>query len=283
MMSSSPRACAARILAAVLFLIAIFPSASFAMKVEDLDPAQHLKVGSITFKGDNINDNALRNVRKTKPRPFYLPWKARPDFEPDTFERDLKRLRIFYETQGYYHMRLTYNLTTEVKRRQKIVNAELDIVEGRSIKIEDINVSIDGYHPPPNIAPMTKLPVHRGDIFNQQAYQSGQQILRLFFVNGGYARTRSMRHAQVDVIRDTARIFYTVHVSSKAYFGKTRLRGNKKVEAKIITRERAYKEGEEYSNRKVDDSRTREFILLATETVVRRASGVFDPRDIWSS
>ena len=59
------------------------------------------------------------------------------------------------------------------------------------------------------------------------------------------------------MVRDTARIFYTVHVSSKAYFGKTRLRGNKKVAAKIITRELAYKEGEEYSNQKIDDSRTR--------------------------
>jgi outer membrane protein insertion porin family len=259
MMSSSLKACAARIFATLIFLLAILhASASLAMTVEDLDPSEHLKVGSIAFKGNNIiNDGALQNVMKTKPRPFYLPWKARPDFEPDTFTKDLERLRIFYETQGYYHMRLTYNLTTQVKRKDKIVNAVLDIVEGRPIKVEEINVSIDGYHPPPNLAPMTKLPVHSGDIFNQQAYQSGQQILRLFFVNGGYARTRSIRHAEVDVVRDTARIFYTVHVSSKAYFGKTRVRGNKKVAAKIITRELAWKEGAEYSNQKVDDSRTR--------------------------
>src|SRR6202030_1682566 len=124
------------------------------------------------------------------------------------------------------------------------------------VKIADINVSIDDYHPPPNTAPMTKLPIHRGDIFNQQAYEGGEQILRLFFVNGGYARTKARRRAQVDIVRDTAHIFYTVHVSSKAYFGKTKIRGNKKVAAKIITRELAYKEGEEYSNQKIDDSRT---------------------------
>src|SRR5580698_2383194 len=125
MMSSSLQACATRIFAALIFLLAIFTaSASFAMKVEDLDPAEHLKVGSITFKGNHIiNDSALQNVMKTKPRAFYLLWKARPDFEPDSFTRDLTRLRIFYETQGYYHMRLTYNLTTQVNRKDKIVNA----------------------------------------------------------------------------------------------------------------------------------------------------------------
>ncbi len=194
---------------------------------------------------------------RTEPRPFYTPWKARPEFEPTTFTNDLKRLRIFYEAHGYYHLRLTYNLTTEVKGKEQLVDAELHLVEGRPIRIEDIDVSIDGYHPPANTAPINKLPMHRGEIFNQQAYEGGQQILRLFFVNGGYARTKALRRAQVDVVRDTARIYYTVHVGSKAYFGKTRLRGNEKVAAEIITRELAYKEDEEYSNQKIDDSRTR--------------------------
>jgi len=258
MMSSSPQAYVTRISTVLLFLIAIFHApASFALTLDDLDPSEHWKVGALSFKGNRIfDDSDLQAVMLTRPRPFYTPWKARPEFEPGAFSKDLTRLRIFYEAHGYYHLRLTYNLTTEVKGKDKIVDAELDLVEGRPVKIEDINVSIDGYHPSPNTAPMTKLPVHRGDIFNQHAYRSGQQILRLFFVNGGYARTKALRHAQVDVVKDTARIFYTVHVASRAYFGKTRLRGNKKVEAKIITRELAYKEGEEYSNQKVDDSRT---------------------------
>ena len=55
---------------------------------------------------------------RTKPRPFYTPWKARPEFEPTTFTNDLKRLRIFYEAHGYYHLRLTYDLKTEVKGKE---------------------------------------------------------------------------------------------------------------------------------------------------------------------
>jgi outer membrane protein insertion porin family len=244
--------------AALLFLIVIFQaSPAVAFTTEDLDASEHWQVGAISFSGNHIfADSDLQAVMRTKPRPFYTPWKARPEFEPGTFTNDLKRLRIFYEAHGYYHLRLTYNLTTAVKRKQKLINAELRLVEGRPVKIEDIVLSVDGYHPPPNTAPLTKLPMHPGEVFDQQAYQSGQEILRLFFVNGGYARTKARRRAQIDVIRDTARIFYTVHVSSKAYFGKTRLRGNRKVAAKIITRELAYKEGEEYSNQKIDDSRT---------------------------
>jgi outer membrane protein assembly complex protein YaeT len=258
MMSSSFHARLSRISRAFILLITILPACrSFAFTVDDLDPATNWEVGAISFKGNHIfGDSSLQTVMRTKPRPFYLPWKARPEFDPGAFTKDLTRLRIFYEAHGYYHLRLTYDLTTEVKGKHKIVDAELNLVEGQPVRIEDINVNIDGYHPPSDTPPMTKLPIHRGEIFNQQAYQSGQQILRLFFVNAGYARTQARRRAQVDVIKDTARIFYTVHVSSKAYFGATRLRGNKKVRAKIILRELAYKQGEEYSNQKIDDSRT---------------------------
>ena len=57
---------------------------------------------------------------RTKPRPFYTPWKARPEFEPTTFTNDFKRLRIFYQAHGYYHLRLTYDLTTTVERKERI-------------------------------------------------------------------------------------------------------------------------------------------------------------------
>ncbi|HVN28803.1 MAG TPA: POTRA domain-containing protein, partial [Candidatus Binataceae bacterium] len=258
MQSSGIKAYPGRIFSALLLFVGLWlASTCSALTVEDLDPAAHLKVGAITFKGNRIiADDTLAGVMKTKPRPFYLPWKPRPDFEPETFKKDLERLHIFYETQGYYHAQLSYNLTSEKKGKDTVVNAVLQVVEGQPIKIENINVNIDGYHPPRNTAPLTKLPMHPGEVFNQHAYQSGEQILRLFFVNAGYARARGQRRAQVDVVRNTARIFYTIHIGSKAYFGKTRLHGNKKVAAKIITRELAYKEGEEYSNKLVDDSRT---------------------------
>jgi outer membrane protein insertion porin family len=258
-MSSSLHAWAIRAFGALLAVFAICNACAVsALTVDDLDPSTHWKVGTISFSRNHIfADGDLQAIMRTKPRPFYTPWKARPEFDPAAFTGDLKRLGIFYQAHGYYHLRLTYSLTTEVKGKDQLVDASISLVEGAPVRIADIVVSIDGYHPPANTAPVTKLPIHRDDIFNQQAYASGQEILRLFFVNGGYARTKALRSAQVDVVKDTARIVYTVHVSSKAYFGKTRMRGNRKVEAKIITRELAYKEGEEYSNQKIDDSRTR--------------------------
>src|SRR6202050_2130996 len=249
----------ARISASLLLLAAILSaSVAWGLGVDDLDPSEHWKVGKISFSGNRkFSYSILQDVLRTKPRPIYTPWKDRPEFEPGAFLNDLKRLRIFYEAHGYYHSRITYDLTTRVYRKDKLVDAKLRVVEGQPVNVADIIVSIDGYHPPANTAPITKLTLHLGEIFDQQAYQSAQEILRLFFVNAGYARTKSRRRAQIDVIRNTARIFYVVNVSSKAYFGKTKLRGHGTIQPKVILRELTYKEGEEYSNQKIDDSRTR--------------------------
>ncbi len=257
-MSSSLHSSIPRISVTVFFLISLLAPAACALTVDDLDPAQKWQVGAVSFSGNHLfADSNLQAVMRTKPRPFYTPWKARPEFEPTTFTNDLKRLRLFYEAHGYYHLRLSYDLKTEVKGKERIVDVALHLVEGKPIRIESIDVTVDGYHPPANTAPVTKLPLHDGEIFDQAAYQSGQQILRLFFVNDGYARAKARRRAQVDVILNTAKIFYTVHVGSKAYFGKTTVRGNKQVATGIITRELVYKEGQEYSNEEIDQTRTR--------------------------
>jgi outer membrane protein assembly complex protein YaeT len=258
-MSPSLHDRAPRYFAVLLFLLALFEASRVrALTVDDLDPAQHWKVGAISFSGNKIfPDSDLQAVMRTKPRAFYTPWKARPQFEPETFTNDLKRLRLFYQVHGYYHLRLTYDLKTEVKGNEHLVYAQLDLTAGQPIRIAKIDVNVDGYYPPAGTAPITKLPMHSGQIFNQHAYQSGQHILRLFFVNAGYARAKATRRAQVDMVKDTALIFYTIHVGSKAYFGKTRLQGNKKVASDTIMRELLYKQGEEYSNQKIDDTRTR--------------------------
>lgn len=239
----------------LVLMLALFGAGhARALTIDDLNPSSQWQVGRITLSGNNIfDDQDLKAVLHTKERPFYTPWKARPEFDPGAFEQDLNRLNLFYEANGYYHARITYDLAI----RGVVVDAKINIVEGKPIKVEEIIVDIDNYRPPADRAPANKIPLHPGDIFNQELYRNGQHILRLFFENAGYARAKARRRAQIDVVRDTARIWYTVHIGSKAYFGRTQLRGNRDIEPKIIHREITYKEGQEFSQQKIEESRDR--------------------------
>lgn len=240
--------------AAVLALIAIaFGSAALALTTDDLDPGKHWQVGTVSLSGNKIlSDDELKGVLKTRERPIYQFWKKRPEFDPGVFNQDLKRLTLFCQANGYYNAEITYDLQT----RDELVNAKIHVTENRPVHVEDIQVTIDGFAPAANQPPVSKIPLKRGDIFNQQLYQQGQQLLRLFFVDGGFARARANRRAEVDVVRDTAKIWYTVDVGEKAFFGKTRINGARAVDPKIVRRELTYKPGAEYSNQQIDQART---------------------------
>lgn len=250
-----PRHFAVRPLSAALVaLIAIaFGSVALALTTEDLDPGKQWKVGTISFSGNNVlSGDDLKSVLHTRERPFYQFWKKRPEFDPGVFDQDLHRLTLFYQTSGYYNAEIACDLET----RGELVNAKITVKENKPVHVEEIHVSIDGYSPPENQPPVNKVPLKRGDIFNQRLYQSGEQILRLFFVDAGFARAKAERRAEVDVVRDSAKVWYTVRVGDKAFFGTTRISGIRKVNPKIVKRELTYKEGEEYSNQQIEQSRT---------------------------
>ncbi len=106
-MSSSLHSCITRISVTVFLLIALLARAVRELSNRS-DPAQKFQVGAVAFSGNSIfSDRDLAAVMRIQPRPFTRRAKTRPEFEPTTFTNDLKRLRIFYQAHGYYHLRLS--------------------------------------------------------------------------------------------------------------------------------------------------------------------------------
>lgn len=223
-----------------------------ALTVSDLNPTATYRTGSITFSGNRaFSAGELRSEIEIKRRPWYKPWKSLPRFEPEQFSADLERLQLFYQIHGYYRAKLSYDLTVH----DKVVTVHIKIHEGRPAIVRQVNVKIDDYSPPPDQPPVSLLSLKTGDVFEQAAYQKGEQELRVFFENAGYARATSTRRAEVDVASNTVRIWYAVHPGSQALFGKTTITGTDSVAPHIVRRALAYKEGEQFEQDKLDKSR----------------------------
>ena len=107
-----------------------------------------------------------------------------------------------------------------------------------------------------------------GDIFDGDTYQAGEDVVRDFYRNQGYAHVTTQRWAEVNVSEDAVRIWYFAQPGVKGVFGKTTVVGNKTVQRDIITRELAYQPGERFSQRKLDESRDR-LLKLRLFSVVR--------------
>ena len=239
-----------------------FPQNALAVLVDTLDPTRQWKVARIEFSGNQkFPDETLRAALVTKERPWYRFWEERPPLEPVTFTTDLERLRRFYEAEGYYGALITYDLDTD--REREWITVRIKVREGEPIVISEIGVAVAVKEPgqkPPTLP--DELPVKRGEVFREVEYQQGEQTLRAFLLNSGYAHVQTQRKAEVNVDAQTARIHYDAQPGPVTFFGETKVNGTETVESALVLRELTYEPGEMYSLAKVAESREK---LLALD------------------
>jgi outer membrane protein insertion porin family len=251
----------AKILLLVLAGFSSFPKTALAVLVDALDPTLQWKVAGIEFSGnERFSDDQLRTVMVTKERPWYFFWGERPPFDVVTFTTDLERLRRFYEAEGYYSATLSYDL--DVDREQERIAVRIKVQEGAAVVIADVDVAVrtKAEQKPPPLP--EELPVKRGSVFREEAYQQGEQALRTSLLNSGYAHVQTERKAEVNVDEQQARIHYEAEPGPVAFFGATAVKGNETVDPEIVLRELSYEPGERYSLAKVAESREK---LLALD------------------
>ncbi len=235
--------------------LGLSPAPAYAAALGTLDSAAHYQVGAITITGNqHFSDADLSAVMQTKTRPAYEFWKRRPAFNPVRFKGDVGQIRQFYRVHGYYDARVSYRLTIE----HQLVNAKISINEGEPVKVSSVEVSVKGPGPPPrSLEPSFKLPLKQGDIFNQNAYESGETQLMDLYMRHGYARARVERRAQVFVGPRKAYIWYSVRTGNYGVFGRTTVLGTRKISPQLVLRELTYKRGQMFDSTKLAESRTK--------------------------
>ena len=237
-----------------------------ALQLDHLDSARTYSVDQIIITGNHaISESELLSRMNTKVRPVYLFWESRPAFDADVFAEDLKRLQLFYRAHGYFRANVTYDLKVH---QGDLITPEVKVTEHRPFKVERIAI-VANHHDLPAVNPLYRqLKLKPGDIFADAAYQAGEDAIRDFYRNQGYALVKTQRRAEANVSADAVRIWYFARLGVRGVFGKTTIVGAETVQRDIITREIAYSPGERFSQRLVDES-TQRLLKLRLFSVVR--------------
>src|SRR5437773_559162 len=77
---------------------------------------------------------------------------------------------------------------------------------------------------------LAALPLVRGQVFAQDAYDRGVTYLRAFYREHGFARVRVRKRAEVDVRHDRARVAYRLESGPPCVFGEVRVSGTRGVD-----------------------------------------------------
>ena len=225
----------------------------FAGSLEQLDPEREWRVESIVFSGNaRFDAETLLAELQTTTRPWYMPWKKRPRFDPVTFERDLERVRHYYEIQAYYQAEVTYELHTDDARGS--VSLTVRIKENEPVTVGALSVDVRT-KAPTGVALPERLPLESGALFTQAAYVQTDQALRQVFLQHGHSWVEIERTAAVDLNTRQARVAYSISPGPPTIFGATRIDGTRKVDPQLVRRELTYASGEPFSLAAIERAR----------------------------
>jgi outer membrane protein assembly complex protein YaeT len=237
---------------------------ALAIPVDDLEPGREWRVEAIEISGNTtFSDSELTSEMLTKARPWYLFWQDAPVLDPVTFREDLERLRRFYEARGYYQTQITHDLIVDPER--SLVHVKIEISEGPPVIVADVEVEIVGstVFPP-------ELPIKKGQVFTEESYRKGEEVLRQFFLDRSYAHVATERRAEVNLDRDQVRVWYRADTGPPSVFGETTVEGTDRVDPKIVQRELTYQPGEPFSPAKIAESQEK-ILALNLFSLVRIA------------
>lgn len=209
-----------------------------AVPLDALDPSRDWRLGALRFVGNHtLERSVLLAVMLTKPRPWFVVWRSPPPFDPVAFRSDLERLRQLYRSRGYYTTRIAEDI--ELPATGSVITAVVYVEEGDPVLVERVDVDLRGEQLPDPVrtALLEQLPVRRGRIFTQDAYDRAFGDLRTAFRERGYARVRVTKAARVDVTARTATVTYTVESGPSCVFGDVGIEGTQKVEPAVVRAE----------------------------------------------
>lgn len=229
----------------------LFTRPVLGIQIEALDAARQWRVEKIEISGNSkFSESELLSEMLTKVRPWYLFWEEANIFDPITFREDLERIRRFYEARGYYRARVTYDLVVDPQTEE--LQVKIEVVEGPPVIVAQVDVEASG-----SSLQLPELPLKKGEIFVEESYRKGEETLRNFFLEHGYAHVTTTRRAEVNIDQDRASVWYQADPGPLAVFGETTVQGTQEVDPEIVRRELVYKPGEVFSPAKIAETQAK--------------------------
>ncbi len=221
------------------------------IQLEELDAARQWRVRKIEISGNTkFSDSEILGELLTKVQPWYSFWEKENVFDPITFREDLERIRRFYEARGYYRARVSYDLAVDPQAGE--LEVKIEVVEGPPVIVSQVHVEVSG-----NPLSPPEFPLKQGEIFVEESYRKGEETLRNFFLEHGYAHVTTARRAEVNLDQDQATVWYQADPGPLTAFGETTVQGTKEVDPEIVLRELTYQPGEVFSPAKLAESQAK--------------------------
>jgi outer membrane protein insertion porin family len=208
--------------------------------------------------------------------PSLNPFAKKPEFDEEILKEDMVRIQRLYADHGYYDAEAKYELKYNEKKDR--VEITINIKEGKPVILTDLNINIQG-----ELSKDTRkkifdsVPLKVNKTFSPIDYEKTKSVISGILSDNGYPKANIGGQALVNRVEKWAKVSLNLDPGSLYRFGSVKVEGNEKVAANIISREVAFKKGEIYSVKKLDDTQIRIFQLDLFRSVLIDTN--FDERE----
>ncbi len=224
---------------------------------------ENMAVRKIKFRGNkNLQNYRLKDEITIEPSN----WIKRKIFGKDPvyyssslYEEDMKRLKIFYQKQGYLNVQFGEPELIVTKKNKVELTVFID--EGEPVLISDISFLVDSVF---SLNEVLRLPDKKKLLFQTEAVTSkifrdesiinDKLLIAEAFYNYGYPYVSVGHKLNVDTLSNTTSVNWFVDRGPVSYFGPTAIVGNSRVPTKSILRQLDYSAGEVWSKSKIDQT-----------------------------
>ncbi len=224
---------------------------------------ENLRIKKVKIKGESSSNISMFKDNMTLESTSWVKRKILKEeavlFSNKLYLDDIIRVKQEYHKNGYLNVSFGKpEITINKKQKVKLV---IFVNEGEPVNVSEVSYLVDSVqilkdalpaHERKNVLFQSELTVSKS--FRDDAFLNDQLLIAEEFNNIGYPFTIVSYNLTVDTVLKTAQIKWLIDKGRLVHFGETSIDGNEKVPQKNILRQLAYKPGDIWSKKKLDQT-----------------------------
>lgn len=208
-----------------------------------IDEGGRVYVEEIEFIGNKaFDDGDLQDEMETSTHSMFSFFTDAGILKQDVLENDIQKIQNFYFNNGYIKARIG---DPDVERREDGLYIKIPVEEGPQYTVGDLSASGDLIFEEEEI--LEKVKQETGDTYNRETMMEDVRSITTMYADKGYAYARVRPRIAENNYENTVAIDFVVAKGDLVSFERISIVGNDKTRDKVIRRELAVREGEQFS------------------------------------
>lgn len=219
-------------------------------------------VKSIRFEGNkSFSSKKLLELMETKPISL-LAFRLKPPFSEEVLKEDVKKIRDFYRSEGFFEAKVDYS----VKREGNRYEISIKIEEGPRYKLKDLNIEGNTLFAYKELVGDI-LKKNRGGYYRREVIDKLKDNIRKRYSEIGFLGVSVEEREDVNPEKKSVSLSLKIQEGEPVYVSRIEVQGNYESRDYVIRRELRFQEGELANLKEMERSKTRIFNLGYYEDV----------------